>query len=190
MLDSIGPQLKNGFYLAIVYLIISSNFLGNLFGCRIQQLFANNMPIKHLLAFLTVFFLIVLSDPPEGYTIKHTIGLTFAIYLWFYLTTKMHVSFWLPMILSVFLAFVLYTYKKEAGSELSKERQDQMEKIQTVAVIFAGVLTVIGVAAYYGEKKLEYDADFDPTAFWFGKPDCKYATPPTSISDSLAALFR
>ena len=190
MLESIGPELKNGFYLAIVYLIISSNFLGNLFGCRIQQLFANNMPIKHLLGFLTVFFLIVLSDPPEGYTIHKTIVLTVAIYVWFFLTTKMHVSFWVPMILSVFLAFVLYTYRKEAGSDVSKERQDMMEKIQTVAVIFAGVLTAIGVAAYYGEKKLEYDADFDAATFWLGKPDCKYATPPTSISDSLAALFR
>jgi Ca2+/Na+ antiporter len=146
--------------------------------------------MKHLLAFLTVFFLIVLSDPPEGYTINHTLGLTLVIYIWFFLTTKMHLSFWVPMILSVFLAFVLYTYKKEAGSDIAKERQELMEKIQTVVVIFAGVLTVIGVAAYYGEKKLEYDADFDFTTFWLGKPECKYATAPTSISDSLAALFR
>ena len=189
-LDRIGPQLKNGFYLAIVYLVISSNFLGNLFGCRIQQLFANNMPMKHLLAFLTVFFLIVISNPPEGYTIHQTLVLTTAIYAWFFLTTKMHISFWIPMILAVFLAFVLYTYKKEAKTDLSKERQNMMEKIQTVAILFAGILTVIGVAAYYGEKKLEYDADFDATTFWLGKPDCKYATPPSSISDSLSAIFR
>jgi hypothetical protein len=192
----VGSHLPNGFYLALVYLVISGNYLGNLFGCRVQQLFREEMWLKHLLGFFTAYFLIVLSTPPENYTSLQTIGLTAVIYAWFFLTTKMHVKLWIPMILAALVAYALYVYKKQSlasaeGKEDPKvvEHRELVEKGQQVAVLFATIVTVLGVIAYYGEKKLEYGAEFDPWIFWTGVPECRFATPPVSISTSLMAAF-
>jgi hypothetical protein len=185
----LATHLPNGFYLALVYLVISGNYLGNLFGCRVQQLFREEMWLKHLLGFFTAYFLIILSSPPENYDSLQTIGLTAVIYVWFYLTTKMHVKLWIPMILAALVAYVLYVYKKQAPKE-ETERKALIEKGQQVAILFAAVVTVLGVVAYYGEKRLEFGAEFDAWTFWTGVPECRFATPPVSISTSLLAAFR
>jgi hypothetical protein len=184
----VGSHISNGFYLALVYLVISGNYLGSLFGCKIQQLFRENMLVKHVLGLFTSYFLIILSTPPENYTAESTLVLTLVIYMWFFLTTKMHVYFWIPMILSVLGAYLLWVYKKQ---KLAKEEEWKkwVESIQRVAVLFAGVLTAMGVVAYYGEKKLEYGDDFTAWKFWMGVPECRYATPPVSITTSMLAAF-
>ncbi len=179
----------NGFYLALIYLVISGNYLGNLFGCRIQQLMSNNFSMKHLLGFLTTYFLIVLSSPPEGFSNWTVFGITAVIYIWFFLTTKMNVSFWIPMILSVMAAYFLYIYNKQ--EKVQEETGEKIGLVQSVLVTLSAVLTMIGVVSYYGEKKLEYGYQFKPDVFWFGvNKDCRQMTPAISLYDSLSAAFR
>lgn len=194
----LANELPNGFYLALVYLVISGNYLGNLFGCRVQQLFREEMWLKHLLGLFTAYFLIVLSTPPEGYTALQTAALTVVIYFWFFLTTKMHVKMWIPMILVALLAYFLYVYKKQAlptpASDAKEEavvteRREMVTNVQKASVLFAAIVTVLGVVAYYGEKRLEYGAEFDAWTFWSGLPECRFATPPVSLTTSLAAAF-
>jgi hypothetical protein len=189
--------LPNGFYLALVYLVISGNYLGNLFGCRTQQLFHESMWLKHVLGVFTTYFLIVLSTPPEGYSAVETMGLTGVIYFWFFLTTKMHVKFWIPMILTILATYGIYVYKKQAfpssptdsKDPKTNEKVEQLTNVQKAMVLFAGIVTVLGVVAYFGEKRLEYGEDFDTLTFWTGVPECRFATPPVSITTSLLAAF-
>ena len=46
----------------ILFLIIASNYLGELFPCRVQDLLGQNIYLKHGIAFLTMVFFVVLSD--------------------------------------------------------------------------------------------------------------------------------
>ena len=186
--------LPNGFYLALVYLVISGNYLGNLFGCRTQQLFRESMWLKHVLGLFTTYFLIVLSTPPDGYSAVETMGLAGTIYFWFFLTTKMHVKFCIPMILTTLAKYGIYVHKKQALPSDSKEakkteKAEQLTNVQKAMVLFAGIVTVLGVVAYFGEKRLEYGEDFDTLTFWTGVPECRFATPPVSITTSLLAAF-
>lgn len=187
---NLATTLPNGFYLALVYLVISGNYLGSLFGCRTQQLFRDSMWMKHLLGLFTTYFLIVLSTPPEGYGASETIALTTAIYAWFFLTTKMHVKFWIPMILAVLAAYFLHVYKKQTVSaEPPKEKTQWIQTAQQIAVGFAGLMTMLGVLAYYGEKRLEYGTAFDTWTFWSGKPECRGDTPHVPLRKSFLAAF-
>ena len=48
--------------LFIIYLLISCNFLANLFSCNLQQLLSENMYVKHIFGFLTMLFCIIYVD--------------------------------------------------------------------------------------------------------------------------------
>lgn len=180
--------LNNGHYLALVYLVISGNYLGNLFGCRVQQAFRESMLLKHLLGFFTAYFLIVLSTPPADMSALQTLGFTALIYAWFFLTTKMHVKLWVPMILSIMVAYGLHMYGRQKDADATKQPDERLVLLKKVTVIAAACLTIVGIALYLGEKKIEYGSDFDVGKFWLGLPECKMQTPPISASESLGAL--
>lgn len=108
----------------------------------------------------------------------------------------MHVSFWIPMILLVMTAYLIYVYQKQrtitthSESKKSDIQTKLLTRIQNTAIAFAGILTIVGVAVYYGEKKIEYGSTFEPVTFWHGKHICKAKTPNISILKSLAALMK
>lgn len=194
LLEAAGP-LRNGFYLALIYLVISGNYLGNLFGCRVQLLFRENMWIKHLLGLFTAYFLIVLSTPPAEYDSKQTLVFTALIYFWFFLTTKMHVRMWIPMILVLLASYGVYMYMKQSATNEEEGAKDEdqtarLHQLQSVATLLALILTAVGVVAYYGEKKIEFEETFDVWKFWSGVPECKFESPTVSIGESLLAAFR
>ena len=43
-------------HIFILYLVISGNFIGNRFSCKLQKLLQNNMFFKHLIGFMLLFF--------------------------------------------------------------------------------------------------------------------------------------
>ncbi len=187
-MDFVEKSLQNGFYLALIYIVISGNYIGNTFGCKVQQLFQNNMLLKHLLALITTYFLIILATPPDNFTPNEIIAFTGIVYTWFFLTTRMHFTFWIPMIITIMGAFVIYSWQKQSKKEENKD--ENLDKVKKGLVSVAGILTIFGVAVYYGEKKLEYGSKFNPMTFWFGKPQCQgtpYSSP--NILKSLTAVF-
>lgn len=193
-MNSESAHLRNGFYLALIYLVISGNYLGNLFGCRVQLLLRENMWIKHLLGFFTAYFLIVLSTPPAEYDSKQTLVFAALIYIWFFLTTKMHVRMWIPMILVLLASYGVYVYMKQSADNEEEGAKDEeqtarLHQLQSIATILAAVLTLVGVVAYYGEKKVEFEETFDAWKFWSGVPECKFESPTISIGESLMAAF-
>ncbi len=187
-------HFANGFYLALVYLVISGNYLGNLFGCRVQQMFSETIWLKHLLGLFTTYFLIILAAPPDDFTHIETLVFSVVIYGWFFLTTKMHVSFWIPMILLVMMAYCIYVYLKQRSGQKDIEKETTQTKlltaVQNASIVLAGILTLIGVVVYYGEKKIEYGKSFDTSVFWQGHTVCKTKTPAISILKSLKAVFK
>ena len=46
----------------VLFLIIASNYIGELFPCRVQNLLIGNIYLKHFIAFLTLVFFVVLTD--------------------------------------------------------------------------------------------------------------------------------
>jgi hypothetical protein len=186
----VDRNIENGIYLVLIYLVISGNYLGNLFGCRVQELFHKSMAMKHLLGLFTAYFLIILASPPENYSPMETIALSASIYFWFFLTTKMHYTFWIPMMVTALAAFFLYNYKRHIESK-EEEKKDRtwMLEMQKVFLGISAVSTILGTLAYYGEKKIEYGAAFSAWDFWLGKPECRRNTPAIPLSDSFAALF-
>jgi hypothetical protein len=161
---STGQHLQHGFYLVLLYLLISGNYLNHLLGCKIHRILDETLWLKHLLGFLTTYFLIILAVPPDRYGHKETLGFAAVIYVWFYLTTRMNATFWIPMITIATLAFFLHIFMMQRGI---KDAYSIMAKqAQRIAIGVAGILTFVGIVVHYGERKEAEGRRFRAWDFW------------------------
>ncbi len=175
--------------LFLLFLTISGNFLAQLFPCQVQELFTTSIFHKHILAFFTLFFAIVLaSDSTNNLTLLFR--KTILLYLLFVLITRMDKNFFL---LFLFILAAKYLLEKEIDNlpkdtpEKTLNKYSQLNKLLQYSLIIIGIA---GFVIYLGEKKYEYGKDFDFNTFIFGKTVCKGTKlKNTSYLNSLRHLF-
>lgn len=159
----------------VLYLIISGNYLANLFGCKTQQALNNNMFLKHLLGFMTMYFFVVLVDSKSQWSDSPRTQLlfTFLFYCIFVITTRMDYKWWIVFILGLCVIYVLQVYKDH---DKTKETDSiKYENYQRYLIYFTGIVIIVGFLIYYGRKRLEYGDFFDNITFLLGKTSCSYS---------------
>jgi hypothetical protein len=190
----------------IFFLIISSNYLGELFPCRIQKLLSSNMLFKHLFGFFTLSFFVVLTDKTAtSERFKYVISSSFMIYCIFLVFVKTHIYFFG---FALFIALLIYILnikinelndnikhhdKGESDQQIIFNNTDnfiaQLEQINKIATYIFYTTIVIGFLIYMGEKKIEYKNKFNYLTFVFGKPNCKGESPNTTIFKAIKTAF-
>jgi hypothetical protein len=156
----------------LLYLLISANFLSQLFPCRTQFDVTQNMSLRHVLGFFTMYVFIVLADSENTLPKDPTkrLQLTVVMYVWFLLSTKLSRDFWRIFIAILAAVFIIQLYKEH--EETSIENKQKMHEIQKWLLSIAVVVTIVGVVVYVGQKKLEYGKDFTYQKFMSGKVMC------------------
>lgn len=175
---------KSSVLLLSIYMLVFSNILLELFGCRMQHFLKSNMLVKHMIGLFLFFIFNVLSDNDiSNKPILYVASMTILTYLWFVLTTRMPFRISIVVILLLISIFTLdiYTQRYEHNSddkiEDKKRYIDTINKVRSFIVILTFVLTCIGVVVYFREKQLEYKSDFNILTFLKGNPQCKNYTP-------------
>tara|TARA_B110000444_G_scaffold244888_1_gene264765 strand:- start:604 stop:1167 length:564 start_codon:yes stop_codon:yes gene_type:complete len=158
------------------YLIISSNYLGELFGCKFREFLSSNMIIKHILGIFTFGFLVILSsiDFEEENVIYNGILLTIILYIWFLLSTKTHVYITLIIVILFFVMYVISNRIKYLKNK--KKSTEKLEVINRYILIITGVITIFGVINYGYLKKLELNKrneKFNLLSFLIGNNKCR-----------------
>jgi len=175
---------KSSVLLLSIYMLVFSNILLELFGCRMQHFLKNNMLAKHLIGLFLFFIFNVLTDSDiSNKPILYVISMTILTYFWFVLTTRM--PFRLSIVVIVLLVSIftldIYTQRYEKTSledaEIKKRYIETINNVRSFIVILAFILTCIGVVIYFREKQLEYKNKFDILTFLKGNPQCKNYTP-------------
>jgi hypothetical protein len=171
--------------LFIIYLLISCNFLANLFSCNLQQLLSDNMYVKHIFGFFTMLFCIVYVDSNIIKESKYIEGFFYAIifYIWFWLTTKTHLYTTIIILLLLLIVYILQIHinvrnqkleKKQTELDQNKTKLNQEQKnidqeqiklnksidkiklSQYIIIGFAFAITIFGFIHYYSKKRGEY----------------------------------
>lgn len=164
----------------VFVLILSGNYLGELFPCKVQMIFNNNMYVKHTLGFLTLLFFVALTIP-EVKEQDNFIGFTTLIYLWFILMAKCYYTIWFVVFGLVGVLYVLQMYKSDKKSkdgEEGAENTEVMDQVEKGLIIGTFIMTAIGFLTYMGAKKREYGKNFKYLTFIFGMPSCRGQSPP------------
>ena len=191
--------IPNANALLIFILIISGNFLEDLFPCKVQTLMKNNLLMKHLVAFMILYFLTVLTIP-ELKSIKGIISAT-GLYILFLLSTKINYIAWAIV---VFIYAVVYLMniavgdlkKKNKKYGTKKERKQRenmimiMRRIMSLLIILNMVIIVIGFIYYYGMQRMQHGDNFALKYFFFGVPKCGYNVSKKEILKPFVKAFK
>lgn len=171
----------------ILFLTVSCNFTGNLLSCKNQQLFNDNMYVKHSILYFILLVTLVFAnkstfvektvEPPSFLATTAPLVLhSLVIYFIFMCVTKMkiqYIGFCLFLIIAhFFITDYKNTYVKE-GDATTKEFYMNVEK--GIQVLFA-VTVVIGIVTYYLKQRADYGAQFELANFFFGTPKCKFSS--------------
>lgn len=172
----------------VLYLIVSGNYLANLFGCKTQETLNNNMFLKHLLGFMTMYFFVVLVDSKSKWSDspKTQLLFTFLFYCIFVITTRMDYKWWIVFILGLCVVYILQVYKDHEKTEEADSKK--YETYQRYLIYFITIVIILGFLIYYGRKRLEYGDFFDNSTFLLGKTNCSFNKEPIEISDYQAFM--
>jgi len=177
--------------LFLFYFIISGNYLGELMACNLKQVLTENMYIKHIVGFFSLFLTLTLTVSKHR-SLKEILLISIILYVWFLLTTRTNVYFTLLIMVLLFGSFMLQiykdrvktAYKKEKKSkkktkkqeQLQKQHKEQLELIkkwEDISILVFLIVCVLGVFIYI-YKQMNERQDFSFNTFIIGKPTCDW----------------
>jgi hypothetical protein len=159
----------------MIYLLISCNFLAQLFSCYLQKLLVENMYVKHLFGFTTMLFCIIFVDSAIQKEARYFEGFIYAIifYVWFWATTKTHLYVTIIIIIFLLILYILHIYKNTLDQDKNKDHISQTSKYQTILALITLIITVLGFIQYYLSKSQEYKDNWNTKDFLIGVNTCK-----------------
>lgn len=159
------------------YMIIFCNFLKELIGCEIQTFLNNNMYGKHVIGFILLMFLVVLSDPHNTEKdLLSNLGYSFLIYLLFLVTTKLSFSLIVIVLVLLLTVYIVGNIAKKKKEEKKEDEYNQLKTLNLILVSLIAIISAFGFGIYYMEKSKEYGKSFSLTKFIIGVPVCKKYT--------------
>jgi hypothetical protein len=159
--------------LVILVIIICADAMKSLLPCDLRRMIKYNLGFKHLIAYLTLLIFVEVAElAEEKENFKSIILTSLILYLWFILTTKMYMPFFIIVYLIFALIYIMHLYEKRS-SELNNSEKENIDKIRKILYIISIILTFLGVIFYYKIKMKEYNKNFDLIKFIFGSIKCK-----------------
>lgn len=187
---------SNMFCIFIFILIVSANFLAEIFPCKLQHLLRSNMLVKHIFGLFTMIFFVVLSSGIKNKNILNIAKSSFLLYILFILISKSQIYAFNFILIFLGITYIINIIKQEkeekknVNEELINEKINNYDYITYILYILIIITTIIGVILYMGEKKIEYRNNFNYITFFLGKPHCIGKSPKTNLFKALKYAFK
>jgi hypothetical protein len=132
--------------------IISGNFLGDLFPKQVRNILDNNVYMKHIFAFMTLVFFVFLTMPEIQ---LQGVSIVFGIYFLFLMTSKLKPFTWFSLVFLIALLYLL-EIREEKLIKYYEKNKDNIEGKQDMTSITiidnwirpGAVLSVFGIGIY------------------------------------------
>ena len=177
----------------VLFLIIAANYIGELFPCRIQNLLNSNIYLKHVIAFLTLLFFVVITDSTYNYKANETFIISIKLYIIFIILVKNNREFFLFNLFILGLVYIMKLKLKDYENNIDDDNDllyKRLKIVEKIIFYLFFVVLITGFLIYMGEKKIEYKDKFRYNIFIFGKPSCKGKSPDTKLVESFVAAFK
>lgn len=129
-------------------IIISGNFLGDLFPLSVQEILSKNVYAKHIFSFLTLFFFVYLTMPDVK---QQGPGVVVVIYIIFLMSAKLPATIWFTLVgLITILYFESVLVKGSEKEKKDEDKKDNSGKLYFVehTLIPLTILSIMGVTTF------------------------------------------
>jgi hypothetical protein len=200
--ENIKNSIENSFIpntnaLLIFILILSGNYLDDLFPCKVQYLMRNNLFMKHLVGFMILYFLTVITIP-ELRSIRG-IGSAIGLYILFLLSSKINYIAWAVVLFIYAIVYLMNIMVGDLKTRKFKSKKDElknntiiqhMRRIMSWLIIISIVIIFTGFIYYYGMKRMQHGTKFTFKQFFIGIPKCGYEIKHGSILKPFIRAFK
>jgi Ca2+/Na+ antiporter len=135
-------------------------------------------------------FFVVLANTKSPIPFSKIVGLSFGLYIWFMISTRLRFDIWLILISILAVMYILKVYKENSDEELDTNTKERIENVEQTLFYIALGITIFGAILYLGEKKIEYGDTFQLFKFLFGHTKCKGASPQIGFLQAFKAAFK
>jgi len=158
--------------LAGMYLWLLFGFFSSLLSCDFQRAVSQNMYAKHLIAFITFFFLMTVVDNNNHITILQTWLKTLIVYILFLMSTKSKLlaSMTVFIILVIDQTIKIHIQNVQSKNPIADIRNYQ--KARDYLYILLIIVIVFGYIHYFIRARNEFGKDFSYVSFIFGTHHC------------------
>ena len=189
--------IPNANALFVFVLIISGNYIADLFPCRVQKLMRENVYMKHLIGFMIMYFLTILTFPE----LKSISGIESAVFLYilFILTTKIDYIAWVIVMSIYALIYLLNIYVFDLRKKKTKNKKEEkankkkiihIKRFITVLIFFNIFLILLGFIYRVGMMKMKYKKTFSFSKFIQNIPNCNhFHTIPKKVFEPFRHIF-
>ena len=180
----------------VLFLIIASNYIGELFPCRVQDLLIHNVYLKHFISYLTLLFFVVLTDTSSvKKKFKEIFVDSIKLYLIFLLLINCNKKFFVGALTLLGAIYIIQLMKQDYKDQNTDEYENSnkfkvLNMIERIVYVLFFIVLIFGFIIYMGEKKIEYKNSFKYSTFIFGKPSCKGKSPDTKLVESFIQAFK
>ena len=142
-----------GISMCIFYLLISSNFIGELYNVKLQEILHNNLYIKHILGYITLLTAIIFVNTKKN-NLLQDIRNSLVIYILFIMSTKNNPRYFLLSFLSIFIAYIIDKINQIYIKD--KKTKKSIKELVQYLVSFGLIITIYGFIKAYIKKQKKY----------------------------------
>jgi len=181
-----GPIL-NGLF--IFYVIVAANCITTMLSCDLQRILNDNMWVKNAIAFMTIYFSVILvntTDDNEKQPMKLLMS-TLLLYALFLVTTHCNFRYFVAAVVCMFVIYISHDFKKSleqlsarvtddssGAKQKGKQLIDLVVKIINYVQIYAQVIIVgifcVGFVVNLGEQSLKNKGSWNWTKYFLDIP--------------------
>ena len=158
--------LNIGLYIALFYLTISTNFIGELYNKELVYVLHNNYYVKHLLGYVTLLTFIIMSNTKTNNLIED-LKLSVITYLIFVASTKINPHYFLLSITCIFSAFMIERISTAYITDIKNKKK--LKLLYNYLGVLGVTIIIYGCVKDYIKKSKLYKENFSLIKFFFEK---------------------
>lgn len=167
-------RLINGMFFLL--LIISSGFVGDILNCKYQRAIVNNIYMKHLVAFLTLYFLNSNLFTDQDHPISKLLN-CIILYIIFVIIMRLNLKFTGIVLFLIFVIHLLHQhyifYRENPDKTENYKLVIKLHYFIRLISIITLIIAIIGLVINIKQRKKEYGKNFNLNKFILGNLKCE-----------------
>jgi len=153
----------------LLFIAISTNFLGNTLNCGIQYDLSTTPILRNLFLYIIIVFTIDFTSK-NAMDIEEILTKSLIIYIFYIMLSKQdYITMYIVIILLIatYLCYLQTNYLKTNGKDTKF-----LDNLSSFLIFGIGSVTIIGFIMYFNKQYNDHKKDFDLVKFVFGTNKC------------------